>query len=221
MTALFDRDRHEPLAAAAWDEGAARAAIGRIVDDTRARFTPDGLWPLHPNDVDGGSTAPEMSLYVGAAGVIWALDHLAREGAIADGPAFAEHLPEVQRRNRQVLESAAWRQTLGPAWQTRSWLLGDAGILFTRWKTAPSPAVLAALEAAIADNSDDPARELMWGAPGTMLAALALHRATGDARWAALYRARAARCSRTVRGVRSRPGSRARSRRRRYATATS
>lgn len=194
MPALFDRDRHEPLADIAWDEGAARAAIARIVEDTRARFTPDGMWPLHPNDADGGSTAPEMSLYLGAAGVIWTLDFLAREGAIDDGPAFAEHLPEIQRRNRAPLESPAWREALGPAWQTRSWLVGDAGILFTRWKTAPSPAlpgVLAELEAVIAANTDDPARELMWGAPGTMLAALALHRATGEARWAELYRASA------------------------------
>ena len=39
----------------------------------------------------------------------------------------------------------------------------------------------------IAGNLDHPARELMWGAPGTMLAALFLHQRTREPRWAALY----------------------------------
>src|SRR5205085_5410290 len=34
-------------------------------------------------------------------------------------------------------------------------------------------------------------RELLWGSPGTMLAAAALHRATGDQRWLELWRASA------------------------------
>ena len=33
------------------------------------------------------------------------------------------------------------------------------------------------------DNVDNPAQELMWGSPGTMLAALALHGWTGERRW--------------------------------------
>src|SRR5436190_2022931 len=44
------------------------------------------------------------------------------------------------------------------------------------------------LESLIETNVDHPARELMWGAPGTMLAALFLHERTGDARWARLFR---------------------------------
>jgi hypothetical protein len=192
MAALFDPGRHEPLAADAWDAGAAAAAIERIVADTRAAFTADGLWPLHPQDAGGGISGPQTSLYVGAAGVIWGLDHLAREGAASSGPSFAEHLAAVQSRNRRILESKSWRAFLGSGWQTRSWLFGDTGVLFTQWKSAPSEALLTALADAIAENTHDPSLELMWGAPGTMLASLALCRSTGEARWADLYRAGAA-----------------------------
>ncbi|WNG13822.1 lanthionine synthetase C family protein [Cystobacter fuscus] len=190
MTALSDPERHQPLAGAAWDATIARAAIERIVQETRDTFTLESLWPTHPNDEEAGDPpGPQASLYFGAAGVIWALDHLAREGAVSPGPSFADHFLDIQRRNRRLFDSEAWRKMLGAGWQTRSWLLGDAGVLFTWWKTAPSEPVLSALAEAIAENTEDPALELMWGAPGTMLAALALYRASGSARWADLYRA--------------------------------
>jgi lantibiotic modifying enzyme len=189
MTDLFDRQRHQELAGVPWDASAARHAIERIVQDSRNAFTPGGLWPLHPNDREGDETGPHAPLYFGAAGVIWGLDHLAHEGAVRSGPSFAEHLPDILNRNRQVLESASWRQALGSGWQTRSWLLGDAGILFTQWKTASSETVLPSLAQIVAENTDDPSLELMWGAPGTMLAALALYRSTGSPCWADLYRA--------------------------------
>ena len=45
----------------------------------------------------------------------------------------------------------------------------------------------------IEGNQDHPARELMWGSPGTLLAALFLHERTGDARWGTLFRDTAAK----------------------------
>lgn len=188
MGALFDPSRHEPLADIPWDADAVCAAIERIVAETRRDFTAQDLWPVHPRDAEGGPD-PRTSLWEGAVGVIWGLDHLIRERAASPGPTFVEHLPGLQRRNRGALESDEWRKALGPAWQTRSWLFGDSGPLFTRWKTAADQTVLNDLAETIALNSDDPALELMWGAPGTMLAALALFRALGEARWADLYRA--------------------------------
>lgn len=187
MIPLFDRARHEPLLDAVWDEGAARQAIARVAAAARAAFTAEHLWPIHPEDAEDGETGPHTGLYFGAAGVIWALDHLLREGAVGPGPTFAAHLDAVRERNRATLESAPWRQALGPGWQTRSWLFGDAGILYTRDKIEPDGATRAALAAVIAANQDDPSRDLMWGAAGTMLPALALFRRTGDAVWRRLF----------------------------------
>jgi hypothetical protein len=182
-TTLFDPARHETLIDMPWDADVARAAIERIVEATRAAFTPRGLWPAHPNDAMGGVRAFTM-LYMGAAGVIWALDHLAREGAASPGSVFGDQLSEIQVLNHKALESFGA--------QTRSFLMGDVGILFVAWKLASSESLPDALAQIIAGNTDDPARELMWGAPGTMLVALALHRATGEQRWADIFRAGAA-----------------------------
>jgi hypothetical protein len=48
-----------------------------------------------------------------------------------------------------------------------------------------------ALAAAIAANVGHPSNELLLGAPGTMLAARAIHARTGDERFAELWRASA------------------------------
>ena len=188
---LFDPARHEVLAGPDWDPDIALGAIERIVADTRAAASAEGLWPAHPKDADPGA-APLLPLYHGAAGVIWALLHLEQDGAVAPGQTFATHLAAIEAANRAVLDTEAERKLLGENWQTRSWLLGDCGVQFTRWKAAPSEALLVELSRTIADNSEDAALELMWGAPGTMLAALNLYRRLGEPRWADLYRAGAA-----------------------------
>jgi hypothetical protein len=80
---LHDPDRHETLAPIAWDESRARAAITRIVDDAEERFSAEHYWPLHPQDFDPSDDpeAAATSLYFGASGVLWALDHLRSVGA--------------------------------------------------------------------------------------------------------------------------------------------
>ena len=76
MTALFDAASHEPLTTEAWDEGRAAAAIAAIVDDAERAFDGHGLWPIHERDVDGDEGRALSGLYLGAAGVIWALHEL-------------------------------------------------------------------------------------------------------------------------------------------------
>jgi hypothetical protein len=71
-----------------------------------------------------------------------------------------------------------------------SYFMGDTPILMMAQGLHPTAARADALAALIEGNIDHPARELMWGAPGTLLAALFLHERSGDdARWAALFRA--------------------------------
>ena len=50
---------------------------------------------------------------------------------------------------------------------------------------------LASLESAINRNAEHPSLELCWGSPGTMTAALALWRATGEERWRSAWTASA------------------------------
>lgn len=160
-------ERHTPLIARAWNDAEAAEGIARIVAATRAAMSLEGFWPIHPDDGDPHA-APFTDLYFGAAGNIWALDHLERD------PSLAGHLDGILERN----------QAKGP---DRSWLGGSSGILFAHEKLAPDPTRAAALAAAIAANAADPSLELMCGSPGTMLAALGMYRRTGDDRWVALF----------------------------------
>ena len=179
MGALFEPGRHEALLERAWDPGIAAGAIVRIATDTQAAVSPEGHWPEHPNDGDGVDP-PAMGLYSGAAGVVWVLDYLAKEGAAPAGPSFAERIPAMLASNHE--------SHVALKLQTRGYLVGAAGIQLLQCKLALQAAAADALAAVIAENTDDPALELMWGAPGTMLAALFMHRATGEARWTELFR---------------------------------
>ena len=183
---LFDPSRHEPLRATPWDEDRVRATVARIVEDCERRFTPERFWPPHPRD-STGQLAPDAfgtSLYDGACGVIWALHYLEARGAVRLSRDYRDHLDLLLARNRAELGDAERRASL---------LNGEVPIRLLQHGRGPSRALEDALDALIAGNVEHPARELMYGSPGTMLAALFLHERTRDPRWAALYRRTASR----------------------------
>ena len=80
MTTLFDPEAHEPLSDTAWDAERARKAIRAIVTETERAFDGDELWPPHPLDQEDLPLRRPASLYLGAAGVVWALEALRRGG---------------------------------------------------------------------------------------------------------------------------------------------
>ena len=76
---LFKPEAFEPLTETQWDAARARDGIRRIVADVDAAFDVDKLWPA--DEWDGWQApTPMKNLYVGAAGVILALDMLRRRG---------------------------------------------------------------------------------------------------------------------------------------------
>ena len=180
LAGLYDPSRHEPLAAAPWSESAARSAIARMVDDSFAAFSPEGLWPAHPlDDPDTPDTRYAM-LYLGAGGVILALRWLARRGYLApERAAFESTIPTLLARNRAVGETRPG--------STASLLIGDAGLLLLQWDARPDPALADRLFEVVEGNLHHPAQESLWGSPGTLLAALHMAQATGQARWADLF----------------------------------
>jgi len=109
---LFDPARHAPLTAAPWDATLAQRAIDDIVADARAAFDPARYWPAHP--LDDGADDGDTSLYLGAAGVLWALRYL--------GQPLEFDLIALASRN-------ARDYALGPYPQHASLLIGDVGVL--------------------------------------------------------------------------------------------
>ena len=178
---LFDPARHEPLRAAAWSEAAARAAITRIVADICRQFDPRTLWPSHPREREPGEAdVPQPMLYNGAAGVVWALRRLHRQGAAhvdLDLAAIVAGLHAHSRRWIAAHESEA-----------ASYLLGHSGVLLLQWRYDASPATADALFALVEGNLHNKALEALWGSPGTLIAALHMLEATGEPRWQTLFR---------------------------------
>ena len=189
---LHDAARHEPLQAIPWDESRARSTIAHIVAETEARYSPEAWWPQHPNDADEGADLSQAvpPLYHGAAGVFWALHYLQDVGAV--------HLQRNYHGQRDALiaRTQAWLGNDAQA-ERASFMMGETPIRM--WACGAGPAdgqaqaQAQALHTLIEGNIDHPARELMWGAPGTLLAALFLHERTGQAVWADLFRKTAAR----------------------------
>jgi len=180
---LYDPARHEPLRALRWNEGEARAVIERIVVDTEAQFSEDRYWPLHPLDWDGNGDRDriETSLYDGACGVFWALHYLEAEEAVGLSRSYAPELEQLAVRNRVRLGRLAQRERA-------SFLIGDTPIRLMSFGVEQTNDTENELAKLIAGNAEHPARELMWGSPGTLLAALFLYERTGNEQWSDLFR---------------------------------
>src|SRR5262249_21699687 len=148
LSQVFESERHAPLVDRAWNANEVRAELHRIVDDLYAGFTQDGLWPAHPSDRPPG-TPPMYMLYLGAAGVIWTLDYLARVGATERKRAFDTTLAEIGPRNRQVITSFGHGSS--------SLLMGDCGVLITAWRSTNAVELAAELAKAIASNREEKA----------------------------------------------------------------
>lgn len=168
---LWVRQHHEPLEAARWDEERVCRAISDIVRDTEERFDPVRLWPVHPLDDVGPSPA---GIYLGAAGVMWALHHLARRAAVAPRLDFSKHIAAVHAAYLAAPDTGAVVPSL---------FLGEAGILLVAQRLAPSAPAADRLHQLVLANVSNPANELLWGASGTLLAALFMLEWTGEARW--------------------------------------
>ena len=183
---MFDPARHAAVTATPWDPEQVRRAIRAIVADAEASFDPIRFWPAHPLDehVPDGTTG----LYLGAAGVIWAMEFLKQEGAAEHRLDFAPILPKLLVSNRSEFTAIATRSGIEP--QRCSYLIGDAPILLM---LLPDPTAADQLFNRIEGSSRFPVLELMWGAAGTMIACAIAHARTGEDRWRTLYLAQAAR----------------------------
>lgn len=176
---LYDPARHEPLRSDGWSDAAARAAIRRIADDALAAFSPTGLWPAHALDEPPTPDTRYAMLYLGAGGIVWALQRLGRLGlAPSPGTLFDATVPTLVDRNRDEGVTAQGG--------TASYLMGDAGLLLLHWQTGGDGAVADRLYAVVEANLHHPALESLWGSPGTLLAAIHMAELTGERRWAEL-----------------------------------
>jgi Lanthionine synthetase C-like protein len=166
---LYDPAAFEPLTDEPWDEARARDGITAIVADPDAAFNPTQLWPAH--EWDGWQAAlPMKNLYVGAAGVVWALDDLRRRGlteTTLDLSALALAALERWRAEPDYMAGEVL-----PEPPESGLLTGEAGILLVACRLGHQ--LEDDLRSRIRANLANEAEDLMWGTPGTLVAATAM-----------------------------------------------
>ena len=173
---LYEPAQFEPLTDELWDPALVADAIATIVADADAAFDLDALWPAH--EWDGWEEPlPLKSLWVGAAGVIWALDALRRRG-------HAETSLDLAAAALRTLElkRAAPDFTADEHYHPAALLCGETGPLLVAFRLAPDAALADDLHVLVRANVANPTDDVNWGAPGTLLAALAMGEWTGEPR---------------------------------------
>jgi len=175
--ALYEAAEFAPLIDEPWVPARVEDAIAAIVSDADAAFDREALWPAH--EWDGWEEPlPLKSLYAGAAGVIWALDVLRRRGyaeTSLDLGAAALHTLELKR--------AAPDFAADDHYHPASLLSGETGPLLVAFRLTADPTLAEELHALARANVTNPTDDISWGAPGTLLAALAMGEWTGEPRW--------------------------------------
>jgi lantibiotic modifying enzyme len=174
---LYEPAQFEPLIDEPWVPARVEDAIAEIVADADAAFDLDALWPAH--EWEGWEEPlPLKTLYVGAAGVIWALDALRRRG-------HAETSLDLAAAALRTLElkRAAPDFTADEHYHPASLLCGETGPLLAAFRLASDPALADDLHALVRGNVANPTDDINWGAPGTLLAALAMGEWTREPRW--------------------------------------
>jgi Lanthionine synthetase C-like protein len=159
---LFDPDSHEPLVDAAWDSDAVARCVASICADAESALRPGWWWPWHPLDLVEDDPDVVHGVYLGAAGVVWALDRLARLGLHSAGRDYGRLAVDVLDgyRSRPEFDDPQ-----------RSLWMGELGVALVAWLLAPDSAVRDRLGSLVRLRPDEDTLELMWGSPGQLVAA--------------------------------------------------
>jgi hypothetical protein len=176
LAELWRPSEHEPLAGGEWDDARVVDAIRTIVADAEAAY--DGTrWPWHPHDGDEWASA---DLYIGGAGMIWALDELGSTGWQDAAVSFIDHY-----RARP----SPWDED--PV--ETSYHFGELGIALVAFRLTRDAGIADRVHELVLAGLDSEANEVMYGTPGSMLVSEAMLAWTGDQRWDEGWRAAAER----------------------------
>jgi hypothetical protein len=174
---LYEPTRFDALANEPWVAARVEDAIAAIVADANSAFDATALWPAHEWDA-WGKPLPLSGLYAGAAGVIWALDELRKRGH----PESSLDLAAAMVR-ALALERATPDFSEDEHYRPGALISGESGALLVAFRLTSDPALADDVHALVRDNVDNPTDDINWGAPGTLLAALAMGEWTGERRW--------------------------------------
>jgi len=174
---LYEPTRFDALIDEPWVPARVDDTIAAIVADADAAFDPTALWPVHDWDARE-KPLPLSGLYVGAAGVIWALDELRKRGHAESSRDLAAAVVRAVE-----LEQASPDFSADEHYRPGALMSGETGALLVAFRLTSDPALADDVYTLVYGNVDNPTDDISWGAPGTLLAALAMGAWTGEPRW--------------------------------------
>ena len=174
---LYEPTRFDALIDEPWVPARVQDAIAAIVADADTAFDATALWPAQEWDARG-KPLPLSGLYVGAAGVIWALDELRKRGHAESSRELAAAVVRAV-----ALERATPDFSEDEHYRPGALISGESGALLAAFRLTSDPALADDVHALVRDNVGNPTDDISWGAPGTLLAALAMGEWTGERRW--------------------------------------
>ena len=177
---LYRPEDFEPLTEEPWDQARIRAGIREIVADTDAAFRgPKLQW--RADDWDRwGATSPLKNLYNGSAGVVWALEELRQRGHAETTLDLADIALGALARQRVRPDFADGPL---PVERASSLLMGVTGILLVAYRLVSTEDLADELHQCVRANVANETNELMWGSPGTLIAARLMLDWARDERW--------------------------------------
>jgi hypothetical protein len=174
---LYEPTRFDALNDEPWVPARVEDAIAAIVVDAGAAFDPTAFWPPHEWDARE-KPLPLSGLYVGAAGVIWALDELQRRGHAESSLDLADAVVRSVEFERATPDFSA-----DDHYRPGALMSGLTGAALVAFRLTSDPVLTDDVHALVRGNVDNPTDDISWGAPGTLLAALAMGEWTGERRW--------------------------------------
>jgi lantibiotic modifying enzyme len=175
---LYEPTEFDALIDEPWVPARIEDAIAAIVADADAAFDPKAFWPAHEWDAQE-KPLPLSGLYAGAAGVIWALHELRKRGHAESSLDLAAAVVHAV-----ALERATPDFTADEHYRPGAFVSGATGAVLVAFRLTSDQALADDVYALVRGNVDNPTDDISWGAPGTLLAALAMGEWTGEHRWA-------------------------------------
>ena len=178
---LYGPELHEPLTGTPWNAARAGTAIRAIVADADRVYDPETFWPADDWDAYE-AVLPLTDVFVGAGGVAWGLERLRRSG---HAETTLDLTVVAQRALARYREEPELQGDHLPRPARSSLFNGEAGLVLVAWLLEPTDELASELLELVRQNIGNEANELMWGVPGTLLAARVLHARTREERWRA------------------------------------
>lgn len=183
MQALFQVDRHHTLPQDLhWDPELVKQWLTQWGAAALAQTQKNAIkdcFPVHPRDAMDIDSDHPTTLYNGALGVWLALERLQQRALLEKDDGTALIYKALHKHYLQQPDTGS---------KVPSWFLGESALLTQLCLHPQTPTDQRQqwqdqLFSQVQSNLEHPSQEILWGAPGTFLAALFLWEATAEKRW--------------------------------------